>query len=290
MSNILKNISNIDRRVWYFFVFFLVIIPLLNPIGLPLKVSAYTKEAYQTIEDLQPGDVVLVNFNIASSGWDEIKGSCYSIIPHLFSRPGVKIIMMTDQDQGYIYIQKTLEDRGSVMPGHDTFPWYQLNGKEYLVDYVNIGYFPGSDKAHAALAADFRGNVNDRDFYGNNIAQWLDDAGVQSAKDIDLIITLDCGGAVSYFVNYYYLEYGTPILNAMIGVSAAGSITSYNAGQIKALVMSVRGAAEYQYISGYYGMALVSMDAFSIVQMFLIAMVLLTNIAYWLSRRSGGGK
>jgi hypothetical protein len=290
MSKILKTISTLDRRWWYLLVIVFVVVPLLNPIGLPLKVSAYTIQSYQVIEDLKPGDVVLLNFDIASSGWDEIKGTCYSLIPHLFSRPGVKIMLMTDQDQGYIYIQKAIGDRGTLMPGHDTWPWYQLNGKQYLVDYVNLGYFPGADKAIAALATDFRGNVGTKDFYGNNIAQWLDDAGVNSAQDIDLIITLDCAGAQSYFVNYFYLQYKTPIVNAMISVSAAGSITAYNAQQLKALIISTRGAAEYQYLSGYFGMALISMDAFSIVQVLLVILVIMTNVTSWLYKRSEGGK
>jgi len=289
--SIFKKISTLDRKWWYLLLIIFVVVPLLNPIGLPLKVSAYTKEAYNTVDALKTGDVVLVNFDVASSGYDEVKGSISSMIPHLFTKPGVKIMFMTDQDQGYIYIQKVIAERGTLMAGKTTWPWYQLEGKQYLVDYVNLGYFPGADKAIAALANDFRGNVGNKDFYGNNIGQWLDDAGVKSAKDIDLVITIDCGGAVSYFVNYFYLQYGTPIICSMISVSAAGAITNYSAKQVVALVISTRGSAEYQYLSGYFGEALISMDAFSIVQVLLVILVIITNIAFYFSREPPkGGK
>jgi hypothetical protein len=282
--SIMKKISTLDRRWWYAIVVVFVVVPLLNPIGLPLKVSGYTNEAYNTIKALKPNDVVLVNFDVASSGYDEVKGVISAMIPHLFTIPGIKIMFMTDQDQGYIYIQKVLAERGTLMSGKTEFPWYQLEGKQYLVDYVNLGYFPGADKAVASLGADFRGTVGGKDFYKNDITQWMNDAGVQSASDIDLVITIDCGGAVSYFVNYFYLPFGTPIVCAMISVSAAGAITSYNAQQVKAIVISTRGSAEYQYLSGYYGMALVSMDAFSFVQVLLVLLVIVTNVAWYFSK------
>ncbi len=285
--SILKKISTLDRRWWYLLVIIFVVIPFLNPIHLPLKVSAYTQGAYNTIDALKPGDVVLVNFDVASSGYDEVKGAISSMIPHLFTKPGVKIMFMTDQDQGYIYIQKAIAERGTLMPGKTGFPWYELMGKQYLVDYVNLGYFPGTDKAVAALANDFRGNVRDKDFYGNDIGQWLDDAGVKTAADVDLVLTIDCGGAVSYFVNYFYLNYKTPIVVSMISVSAAGAIVNLNAKQVVAIVISTRGSAEYQALTGYYGMAYTSMDAFSVVQVLVVALVVLTNVAGYVTRDKG---
>lgn len=287
MSNIFKTLANIDRRVWHLLTFILVGYTLLHPVGLPLKVSPEVKKAYEVIESLKPGDVVLINFDIAAFGWDEIKGSALSMIPHIFSREGVKVIFFTDQDQGYIFIERTIAEIGRPMSGYDKFPWYEIHGKKYLQDYINIGFIPGFDKAIAALAQDFRGTVGRNDWYGNNIEKWLDDNGIKSAKDIDLILTLDCAGAQSYWVSYWYIPYKTRILNAMIGVSAPGSIVNYNAGMLEGIVISIRGAAEYQYLSKYYGMALVSMDAFSIIQFMLIIAILIGNLGYygWERRR-----
>lgn len=280
MANVFKVLAQVDRRVWYFLLFVLVSYPLLRPIGLPLKVGDATIAAYKVVENLKPGDIVIINYDVSAFGWDEVKGTCESLVPHIFQKP-VKVILMTDQDQGYLFIQRTIEKAGKPMAGKTGFPWYEVNGKKYLEDYINIGYFPGMDKAVAALGADFRSNVGSKDFYGNAIDQWLDSNGVQSAKDIDLVVTIDCAGAQSWWVNYWYLPYKTPILNAMISVSAPGSTVNYNAGMLVGIIVSTRGAAEYQYLSKYYGMALVSMDAFSVVQIFLIVVIILGNIGYW---------
>jgi len=281
MSRAFKICATIDRRVWYLLIFVLVGFLLLHPVGFPLKVGPEVKTAYNVIEDLKPGDIVLINYDISAFGWDEIKGSALSMIPHIFSKDGVKVILFTDQDQGYIFLETTIAKIGEPMAGYDGFPWYEVHGKKYLEDYINIGFIPGFDKAIAALASDFRGLVGSTDWYGNNMEGWLDENGVDAAQDIELILTLDCAGAQSSWVNYWYLPYNTKILNAMIGVSAPGSIVNYDAGMLAGIVISVRGAAEYQYLSGYYGAALVSMDAFSVIQFLLIAAIIIGNVGYY---------
>jgi len=285
MSSIFKICATIDRRVWYALIFLLVGYGLLRPVGFPLIVGPEVKQAYAVIESLKPGDVVLINYDISAFGWDEIKGSALSMVPHIFSKEGVKVILFTDQDQGYIYLETTLKQIGSPMKGYDKFPWYEVQGKKYLEDYINIGFIPGFDKAIAALASDFRGVVGRTDWYGNNIEAWLDANGIKSASDINMIVTLDCAGAQGSWVNYWYLPYKTRIVNAMIGVSAPASINSYNVGMLEGIVVSVRGAAEYQYLSKYYGTALISMDAFSMLQFMLIIAMIIGNVGYYFWER-----
>jgi hypothetical protein len=281
MSNVFRIFATVDRRVWYFLIFILVALPLLRPVGFPLKVGEEVKTSHSIIEALKPGDVVIVNYDIAAFGWDEIKGICYSVINHLFQKEGVKVIFMTDFEMGYLFVEKTIKKLGKLMEGYTDYPWYEVHGKKYLEDWIDIGFIPGRDKAIAALAADFRGIVGDTDWYGNPITEWLDEAGVYSPEDIDLVITLDCAGAQAWWVDYWYLPYKTRILNGMIGVSAPESIVAYDAGMLVGIIVSVRGAAEYQYLTGYRGMALVSMDAFSLVQLFLILVVIIGNIGYY---------
>jgi hypothetical protein len=259
---------------------------LLNPLGIPLVVSKNTKQSYDYIEKLKPGDIVLIDFNVAASGWSELSGSVYSVVPHIFSKPGIKIICMTDQDQGPIYWEKTFKDIGATqMAGRSGFPWYEFKGKQYLVDYINIGFFPGADKAIASLGQDFRGTVGSLDYYKNDITGWLDSNGIKSAADIDFVMTFCVGGSSGSFVMYWYLPYKTPIIDAMIGVSAPGALVNLNAGMMKGVIISIRGAAEYQYLSGYKGAALVQMDAFSIIQFMLVLFMILGNLGYFFYER-----
>ena len=279
MANILKALSNLDSRVWQSLTFIIVILLLLYPIGLPLTVSAETKNSYSIVQNLKPGDIVLVNYDIAAYGWDELSGQCLSVIPHLMSMPGVKVLFMTCQDQGVIFIQNTIQKIGTPETGK-SLPWYDVGDKKYLQDYVVLGFYPGKENAFAALADDFRKNVGSNDWYRNDMTAFLDGIGLKTAADIKLAITFDCESGETYLSRHFFLSYGTPIIAGEIGVNVNSAIMDFNAGLVKGLIKSTRGAAEYQFLSGFKGSALISMDAYSAIHILLIIAIVVGNIAY----------
>ena len=281
MSGIAKRIAQIDRRVYYACLFIITTILLLFPIGLPLTISPEVRAAYDMIDSLQPGDIVIINFCLSASGYSQLAGACNSMISHVFEKPGVKIIFTATADQAPIMLEGIIENNGNLMQGYSDFPYYEIHGKQYGVDWINMGYYPGLFKWIASLAADFRNALGVNDWYGVNIRTFLDDNNIQNAQDIDLIISFDSDDGAGDFMRFFYLEYGTPVIESMIGVMVAGAIVQYNAGNYAAIVPSIRGAAEYQFLTNYPGFALTQMDAFSIIQFFLILLMLLGNIGYY---------
>ena len=273
--------ANIDRRVYYASVFIISTILLLFPIGLPLKISPEVIDTYQQIDNLKPGDVVIINFCISASGYNELKGACNSMIAHVFDKPGVKVIFTATSDQAPIMLQEIIINNGRLMQGHTDFPYYTIGDKEYGIDYINMGYYPGLFKWIAALSADLRGSLGGTDWYGVDITPFLDSNGIMDARDVDMIISFDSDDGAGDFMRFFYLEYGTPVIQSMIGVMVAGARVEYNAGNYAAIVPSIRGAAEYQYLASYPGYALTQMDAFSIIQFFLILLMIVGNIGYY---------
>lgn len=70
-------LGNVDRRILYLLIGFVLLVPLVKPMGLPISVSEYTENVYNEIEKLSPGDRVFLDFNytpgrlhsgVASSG------------------------------------------------------------------------------------------------------------------------------------------------------------------------------------------------------------------------------
>lgn len=279
--SIMKSIANIDRRFYYAALFILTTILLLFPIGLPLLVSPEVHAAYDVIDSLEPEDVVIINFCITASGYGQLQGACNSMINHVFQKEGVKVIFTMTADQAPIMLEDIIENNGELMQGYSGHPWYKINDKVYLEDYVNMGYFPGIDKWIAFLSSDFRTAIGDNDWYGEEVIQWFDENEINTAEDIDLVISFDSDDGAGDFMRFFYLEYGTPVIQSMIGVMVANSKVQYNAGNYIAIVPSIRGAAEYQYLANYPGYALTQMDAFSIVQFFLIFLMILGNVGYY---------
>ncbi len=56
--NILKKVSNIDRRIIYLIIGIVVIVPFFVPMRLPIYVSPSVQSVYDYIESLTPGSVV----------------------------------------------------------------------------------------------------------------------------------------------------------------------------------------------------------------------------------------
>jgi hypothetical protein len=281
MSNIFKGIANIDRRYYYAGVFILTVILLLFPLGLPLAISPEVRHTYELVDSLEPGDLVIINFCLSASGYAQLQGACNSMIDHVFQKEGVLVIFTSTADQAPIMLEEIIANNGELMPGHTDYPYYQINGKQYGEDYVNMGYYPGLFKWIASLSADFRPALGNNDWYNIDVSDFFDSHNLNSAEDVDLVISFDSDDGAGDFMNYFFLEYGTPVVQSMIGVMVANSKVQYNAGNYAGIVPSIRGAAEYQYLANYPGYALTQMDAFSVVQFFLILLMVLGNIGYY---------
>lgn len=277
-----KIFWNIDRRIYYGLLFIIVCLLLLYPIGVPLKVSPEVTATWQMIDDLQPGDFVIINFCLSASGYAQLEGAVNSMIAHIFEKPGVTAMFMMVSDQAPIMLEEVITNNGVLMPGESTFPWYDIRGKAYGEDYVNMGYYPGISNFIAALSMNFRDSLGDTDWYGEDVTGFFESHGIQTAEDVDLVVSFDSDDGAGDFMRYFFLEYDTPVIQSMIGVMVANSKVQYNAGNYAGIVPSIRGAAEYQFLQNYPGMALTQMDAFSVVQFYLIALMIVGNLGYHL--------
>jgi hypothetical protein len=283
----LKSISNIDRRILYALVWIIVTFAYQYPLGLPLPVGQFTQSAFDIVNDLEPGDIVLLNYDVSAIGWDEIKGGCESVVPHVFEQPGVKIIFMSMVDQGPLFIEKTIQQIGVNPSGSNSLQDWEIQGKKYGIDYINIGYFPGG--ATSALAADCRGNAV-RDWSGHDPSSFYDSIGLNTAADIKLVASFDSSGGYGGFVSYWRLDFGTQIIATEVSSLVSGCINNYNNGLIDGFLASTRGAAEYQFLSGYKGLALQGMDALGLISVFLVVIIIVNNIAYWGYERNKGDR
>ncbi len=277
-----KILWNIDRRIYYALLFIIVSVLLLFPVGMPLQISPEVRATWQMIDDLESGDFVIINFCLSASGYAQLQGAVNSMITHIFEKPGVTVMFMMVSDQAPIMLEEIIAINGDLMAGETTFPWYEIRGKTYGDDYINMGFYPGISNFIAALSMNFRESLGDADWYGEDITGFFDSHNIQSAEDVDLVVSFDSDDGAGDFMRYFFLEYGTPVIQSMIGVMVANSKVQYNAGNYAGIVPSIRGSAEYQYLQNYPGMALTQMDAFSVVQFYLMALMIVGNLGYHL--------
>ena len=82
-------------------------------------------------------------------------------------------------------------------------------------------------------------------------------------------------------------SYRTPIVMGTGSVSVPGEMPYYASGQYKGLLAGLRGAAEYELLTGYPGSAILGMDAQSAAHFLVIALIAIGNIGFFRPGKEG---
>jgi len=269
----MKNLRQIDRRIIYVILLLALGFPLVNPIGMPFNISENTQQFYDMIDALEPGDVVVLSFDYSPSGKDELNPAALAVMRHLFEqKKGVKVIMLGFWVSGPMFVDINMETLAEQGIGTD---WV------YGEDYASLGYIAGAENAMSSFANDIKDAIR-RDRRGNNTSELPVLDGVDTAEDIDLLVSFGSGTpGTPEFVRQVVEPYGTPYVTAMVSVSVAGAMPYYNSGQMKAYLNGPRGAGEYEALYGVPGAGTAAMDSYSFGHLAIIFFVLVGNIAYY---------
>lgn len=268
------RLQTIDRRVLYVLITLSVGIPLLSPLGLPLTISSETKTAYDKVDEyIQQGSVVVIAYEFIAGNWAEMGPIAVAMTQHVFEKPDVRIVMLAmGREQGPLLVERTID-------------YIDTKGKEYETDYVNLGFFAGAEAAMASFASDIPGIVK-VDYYGTAIDQIPVMDGLKDLNDIDLFICLWSGtpGWAEY-LRQWYTPYEIPVVGGTLGINGPGAAPYVAAGQLKGLVVGLRGGAEYEKLVGKPGEAISGMDAITTSHILVILFVIVGNLGYFLGRK-----
>lgn len=275
-GGIYKLMATYDKRWVYLALFVIVLYSLIRPIGMPIGISAMTKNYKTELDTLQEGDLVFSTWNMEFSGYMELKPGVLAT-HKMFIEKGVKLCIAFGHFEGVALPPEIFKQLATVLDDYD-----YTEGE----DYVIIGYVFPNEAAVAALARDFHANVR-VDWKGNSIeGTFLDE--IQNAGDFDMISDYTTGLATTHLINHVVLQYNVPMVVNSIGVSVPGHLANLDAGLITALLASTRGGAELEFLTNSPGPGLKSMDAFTFGHYSLIIFIIIGNIGhYGYTRRSG---
>ncbi len=271
-----------SRELLYTLLLLSVILPILHPIGIPIEISARTRDVYNYIEhNLRPGCRVYIEvyYEVAARG--ELEPNLIALTKHLFDR-GCKIVYGSLSAFGVVAF--SLFRAGAA----DLF-----NNKEYGRDYVYLGYIAGGEAATASLAKSIKGTIS-VDNYGNKLEELPLMKEVDKATDFDLVVIVSSGTDVfAFYVRQWHTPYGSPLLFVALSVIAPSVEPFVGAKQAIGMLVGQRAGAEYEVLVGRLGLGIASMDAQSTSHMLILAFIVIGNVVYWakkLSSRRGGSR
>ncbi|MFH0848428.1 MAG: hypothetical protein V1857_02865 [archaeon] len=270
-KSFLKRLADLDRRLIYVSLIVIVGLMTVAPIGLPLKISGATRLAYETVEKLPSGSIVLFSLDVDIMGWLQGGPQAIAFLQHLFSRP-VRVVLIGWRPDSEMLILKTLSKVDSEQ-------------KNYGTDYVNLGYVAGGETAMSAFATN-PSSVLRTDYYGTAITNIPLMQDVKGAKSISLVINPNTGspGAVE-FIRQWRIPFGVPIITSQPPMTVPEFTPHVQAGNLIAALPAIRSSAEYELLIRKPGLGIAAQDAVSLGSLALLVYIVIGNIGGFLMKR-----
>jgi len=272
----LQKLQSIDRRIVYLLFFVVTAVPFVRPVQVPMQIAEYTKGTYEAMEALKPGDFVLIDVRFSPASAGEMVPAYSSMLAHLLKKPGVRVAWFVTSLSGAIYAD-------------DGIRMFEAAGKVYGKDIAQMGFLAGEETAIAAVSQDiFKAFPSDSRGTKSDQLEVL--KGIKNAKDFALVLNMSDGGLGPLgWVRQANMPFGTKVISLLSQVMVPSAIPYYQAKQVVGLVSGLQGGAEYEQMLGTPGRGMASMGAQTFGHLYLVALVILANISYLVTRGASKG-
>ena len=267
-----ERMLKIDRRIIFLVIGLCTLVPLLFPVGLPIKISSEVRGVYDHIESLPERSVFLLSIDFDPASKPELHPQAIALLRHAFKK-NLRVITMTLWVSGTGMADQLVTQVAKEM------------GKEYGKDYAFLGWSPGGPAVIINMGQDLS-SAFPSDYGGKPTKDLPVLEGVRSLKDITYMVSLGAGkpGVEEWYVfgkDKYKFEMG----GGCTGVMAPGLYPLLRSGQINGLIGGLRGAAEYESLIDQKGKAVAGMDAQSTTHVAIIVLVIMCNLFYFSLRQ-----
>ena len=135
LVELILKLAKVDRRWIFLIIGFVVLIPLIYPLALPIRPGKDSKEVYDFVEGLADSSKVLLSCEYGPSTKPEIHPMVTSLLHHLFSLDrGHKVYVVCLWPDGQFMAEEALEEVAE-----------KRFGLTYGEDYVMLGFRPGNE-------------------------------------------------------------------------------------------------------------------------------------------------
>ncbi len=229
-------LKNLDRR-WVFLLMGLAVgVPILLELQFPETPTKLADQVFEEIEDLKPGDKVLLAFDFDPASEGELGPMATAFVRQCCEKK-LKMYFLALWPVGPQMIDESIN---KVIKAD--FPHLV-----YGEDYVNLGFKPGQEGVIKVIITDLR-QLYTTDARGTNIDQIPMCRGIDNLQDMDMIINVSAGyPGTKEWVQYAATPYPDKIrlVAGCTGVQAP-LLYPYLGDQLPGLLGAIKGAAEYE--------------------------------------------
>lgn len=265
-SNILMSL---DSRLINTILAVVTIVMCVLPVALPVAVETSSQLYYDAIAGLQAGDIIMFHNSFTPEILTPRPGQIATM--KQLATKGVKIVAYATAPGGEPTWPSAEESILAVKPD-----------AVYGVDWVFLGFIPGEEAAQAALAADTWAAAGNVDWQGVDLSTLPLMANVRSANDIDMLI-ISTTTNVDTQVRQWNAAYGVPIVVSCTALTTP-TVVPYYPTQVLGFLNGLSGMGQYEFLTGYAGLASVSSNGVSGTHLVFVIFVVIGNIGVLLAR------
>ncbi len=279
-----RLVAGAQRTLVYLLLLVAVVIPLLmGPIYGPLDATdlrAGGERFYrvldgQSVTPLPENALVLIAFDYNPATSAELALQAQAIVDHL-RRRDVRIMALSLYPEGAALAWDVLDE---------------LEGPDYIygTDYIHLGYLPNQVAAvRYFLDAGPTGEGQSDYKSGQPVTQSPIAQGISDLSSVDLMIELTGNeGTLRTWVEQVAARTDLPLVAGVSAAIAPYAQPYLDSGQLRALLVGLPGAAEYEAQSGRAGKAINSLGSQVAAQAVIVLLILLGNVIHLVTR---GGK
>jgi len=230
----LIRLGNLDRRWLYLLLLVSLSLTLLYSPLFPDTPSAFTRPIFQRIEELSPGQSILVSLDYSPASAPEIEPMAFAVTRHLLVR-GIRPVYVTLWPEGNNMLQ---EIRSQVI--EVDFPALE-EGR----DWAALGFKSGGPLLINALRQDLSAMYTG-DLRGVPLDSLTALGGAKKLADFPLIIAFSGGTpGLKEWILYGGDPTGTPVAGGCTGIGTP-EFLAYFPVQLMGLLGGLKGASEYE--------------------------------------------
>ena len=287
MAGLVRKLAELDRRWIFLLMGIAVMVPIIFKTEFPETPTALVQVVFDRVDNLPSGSRILLPFDYDPGSAPELQPMATAFTWHC-AKKGHKLYYMALWPVG----QQMIDDTVDQVLKRD-YPDY-----EYGVDYINLGFKPGYEGVIKVVASNFK-ELYTTDARGKAFSDWPINAGVESVRDMDLILNVSAGyPGTKEWVQYAATPLNVPIAGGCTGVQAP-LLYPYIPNQLFGLLGAIKGAAEYEAAlkakypeygeDSRYTKGIQRMGPQLIAHCLILALILMGNVIMALNRRQAGG-
>jgi hypothetical protein len=282
-----EKLLHIDRKVIFVLMGVAIAIPLAFPFRLPVGEQPATRGLFETIERIDPVKQAL----LVSTDWNpqteaENQPMTVALIRHGLARK-LRVVVISFYNESIPMANQAVTQ---VIEEYNSQAKTEAERVVYGRDVVLLGWVPPPIVPILGLGQSITG-VYKVDYYGAGTDTLPIMKGLGSYDDIGLVCAVSGGSSPQWFIQFAQPRFGVKVGAAVTAVAAPDLYAYIESGQLSGMLSGMKGAAEYEnlieekYHVGGRQRALEGMGAQSIGHLLIMALVIMGNVGYFVTRR-----